>query len=850
MRRAKLPTSWFFLANCLVFVPSAEAQPSAPGITDEAVRRVESSRFDVWQGFIENRGQWDADILYSARIGGIDATFTRDSIVFRPTPSVAGEGPRWRAPVVMRVPSASRVEPSGDLISGHLHFLLGADRSRWATHVRSFESITYFEVARGVDLVVRQDRHAGGFAYDLHAVPGAALDELELEIDGVLGTSPSDGKLLELETAGGVLRQQIGRVWQFDTAKESDESQDIEGTRFEIVRSGDDRVAFRFTVPGYDPSRSLVIDPSIVWSTYVGGTSGEIFGDEAIGAGGEMFLSGYVGSFPLTTAGAYDTTNNGLADAWVAKLSADGSSLHWATLLGGNMSEFVFGLEVLPDGSAVVGGQTWSLNFPTTPGALQPVKVGDNTINDLFVTKLTPDGSALVWSTYYGGPDYEVQPAFAACPDGEIVAAATPENGVGSLGSLPATPGAFDPIYDKGDAFLARISADGSTLRFHTYFSVDRILDMKVDLKSNVVFVGDIYPGNPLPATPGAFQESWGMEDVSGYVARLSGDGKTLRWATYLDGIDSLDTIWGVALDAANAVYVCGQTGSSDFPTTSGAYSVTYLDSGYHGFVSKLLPNGSDLVWSTYIGTTCCGGGGYKKDVAIGPAGDVVAVGTSNEPQYPTTPDALQPNYVGPFPFGDGHIARFDVFGEKLLYSSWFSGHGSDRMHGVEIAPDRLPVIVAETSSQNLPATAGAFDPTYNGNLDLVVAKFDLPVLPWTLLPGGSHASTHQPILVGSGTLASGTPTRISMRGAPPNASGLLFAGLGAIDVPLAGAVFVPSPDILVPISVGSPGNLELGFPWPSGVPSGITLSLQVWLSDPTAFGGAVATNGLRLTTP
>ncbi len=319
-----------------------------------------------------------------------------------------------------------------------------------------------------------------------------------------------------------------------------------------------------------------------------------------------------------------------------------------------------------------------------------------------------------------------------------------------------------------------------------------------------------------------------------------------MRWSTYFGGDQNGDAIWGIAIDAASAVYVTGQTTSDDFPVTSGAFS-THLGGSDDGFVAKLLPEGTGLVWSTYFGSTCCGGGGSEYDVAVDTAGNAWTVGDANEPVFPTTPDAFQPNYTGPFPSADSHLTKFDALGESLVYSSWYAGSNTDYFGYIDLDGGQEPHIAIVSYSSNIPVTAGAYDTSFNGNADMVVAKFDLPLLPWQVLGGGKKGAMDHPNLAGKGALTPGSPGRLAVRGAAKNSSALLFAGLTAINAPILGGVFVPSPQILLSLTTDAAGGLDLPFVWPL-IPLGIDLYVQVWVADAGATLGYSATNGLKLT--
>jgi hypothetical protein len=278
---------------------------------------------------------------------------------------------------------------------------------------------------------------------------------------------------------------------------------------------------------------------------------------------------------------------------------------------------------------------------------------------------------------------------------------------------------------------------------------------------------------------------------------------------------------------------------------TPGAFSTALVDAD-SGFISKLLPGGTGLVWSSYIGA-CCVGTTSLYDVVVDTAGNAIAVGASNEPNFPTTPDALQPVFIGPTPSGDAHLTKFDAFGETLVYSTYFGGSGSESIPWVALDGAQDPTLGVRSSSSNIPGTAGTYDPTYAGGTDVVVGKFDLELLPWQVLGGGLAGSLHTPNLAGTGALTPGSPARFSVRGAAPLSLAYLVAGLSAANLPFKGGTMVPFPTISLALPTNGQGAVDLPFVW-IGVPAGIDLYVQFWIKDQGALTGWSATNALRMT--
>ncbi|MGQ0552264.1 MAG: DUF7948 domain-containing protein [Planctomycetota bacterium] len=796
---------------------------------------------------MENRGQWHPDVRFLARKGGIEAVLLRDALVLHPLPRSApplteeeerlGLEPRQIAvpgpPLTMRFPAPQSVEGEGQRPTQH-HFHFGSGST---SHVPGFDQVVYRDVAPGIDLVVRTG--AEWFAYDVHAAPGADLGSLTLEIEGATSAQIENGTVLALETSAGRVEQRIEASWQVDPVSGARVSAP---SRFRWagaeVGGQSDLFRFGFEAPGRDPSAPLVIDPSLAYATYVGASGGENFEDMAVSPNGEVLLVARSSGSP-TTPGSYQPTYSGTgSDAWAGKLSPDGSTLLWGTYVGGTATDRVYSGQLDQDGNVVLFGEAFSANFPTTPGVLKPVKTGGN---DCFITRLLPDGSGLIWSTYHGGDGSESARESGLYPNGDIFVTAEPFQ----AGAPPAaTPGAFDPVHKAGKHYLARISADGTQQLFLTYFRCSTVSGVAVDAAHNAYFAGYIFSEDqPLPTTPGVLREiSDGSHEA--YVAKLDATGTQLHWATYIGGNDT-EVIQAVSLDAAGAVYISGWTESSDFEVTPGAFDTSSV-SGGPGYVAKLLPRATGFVWSTYL-TACCANGNSNTGVVIDAAGTAFVSGYVNHGTFPVTDDAYQSFYAGGFPASDITLTRIDVFGESLEYATYFGGGGSESLAELGLDAQGNAYVAMQNASSTMPTTPGAYDASYNGSGDLAAVKFSgFSLAPWRVLAGGLVGTAEVPYLAGKGELTPGSSTRLSVRGAKPLATAMLVAGLPAIEVPFKGGTMVPSPTVLLPLATTATGALDLPFAWPSA-PAGVSLYVQFWIQDPGAFAGWSASNALEL---
>ena len=332
---------------------------------------------------------------------------------------------------------------------------------------------------------------------------------------------------------------------------------------------------------------------ALIYSTFLGGNDEDSWAPFiAVDGSGAAYVTGrtFSSNFP-TTSGAFDRTfDGGMYDAFVVKLNVTGSTLAYATFLGGSAEEWGFDIAVDGSGAVYVTGDTNSYNFPTTAGSLDRSYNGGK---DAFVVKLSDTGASLVYATFLGGSSYER--GYSIAVDGSGAAYIS-----GSTWSFnfPITSGAFDTSYNGyGDAFVAKLNAGGNVLIYATFLGgTQRDCSVSIDVDSSGhAYVVGITKSENFPTAPGAFDITHnGSRDV--FIAKLDSSASTLQYATFLGGSQD-DGGWdesgyfyyalGIAVDSSGAAYVTGITLSTDFPTTVGAFDTTY-NSGGDAFVAKL----------------------------------------------------------------------------------------------------------------------------------------------------------------------------------------------------------------------------------------------------------------------
>jgi hypothetical protein len=327
----------------------------------------------------------------------------------------------------------------------------------------------------------------------------------------------------------------------------------------------------------------------LAYSTFLGGEGGAaqalsgFNNDIAVDALGNAYVCGLVDSsdFP-TTPGAFDTTSNSTQDGFVAKLNPTGSALVYSTFLGGIGSNWPLALAIDSSGNAYVAGLTTSAAFPVTPGAFDTTTRGG--FEDGFVTKLNPSGSALVYSTFLGGAVDDQVNSIAVDSSGSVYVAGSTESF-----DFPTTPCAFDQTRGFQDAFVTKLNPAGTALEYSTYLGgnthIEAALGIAVDASGNAIVVGRTLSGD-FPTTPDAFDPTFnGSGDV--FITRLSASGRFTTYSTFLGG-SSEDHVFDIALDGLGGAYMAGGTASPNFPTTPGAFDITFGGGNSDAFVTKL----------------------------------------------------------------------------------------------------------------------------------------------------------------------------------------------------------------------------------------------------------------------
>ncbi|MBC8182391.1 SBBP repeat-containing protein [candidate division KSB1 bacterium] len=471
------------------------------------------------------------------------------------------------------------------------NYFIGSDATNWRTNIPNYEKIIYKEIYDGIDLVYHGTK--GKLEYDFIVKPGADPNKIALNFDG------EEEQRFD-EQGNLILKTELGDV----SFLEPMIYQEIDGDRQMIPGNycwdSNNRVTFQ--VEEYDKTETLVIDPMVIFATYVGGSESDYIQNIAVDPAGAIYITGNSSSpdFP----GTYDMTG-GNSTAFVAKIDPDNAKYEYITFIGGTGQytyASAYGLDVDPAGNAYVagyiGGSEGARDFPTV-NAYQE-SAGGNT--DAYLLKLNPTGDSILYATYFGGGDHEGDAGntmgVGVDGFGHVVIGG---NTTPSIGGDPfPIRNAFQPNlgYYGYTGFVAKFDPSKSgdeSLLYSTYIASEgdtEVLDVAADAVGHAYITG-YAEAEGLPVV-NAFQDNI-AGDADAFVIKLTPGGKDAVYSTYLGGPapDKRDTGRGIAADVSGYAYVTGSP-ADGFPLTPGAFQT----SGWGGFITCFDPTGN-LEYST-----------------------------------------------------------------------------------------------------------------------------------------------------------------------------------------------------------------------------------------------------------
>ena len=588
--------------------------------------------------------------------------------------------------------SAPQIEGEEQLPTTSNYFA-GDDPTAWHTDVPTYARVKYSQVYPGIDMIYYGNQQR--LEYDFVVAPRSNPDSIQIGFSGIRDYEITRTGDLLLHTPAGDMRQSKPVAYQ--------EANGVrEQVSIDYVSRGVNRIGFQ--IGSYDPARPLIIDPVLIYSTYLGGSGFDQGYAIAVDSFGNAYATGETAAidFP-TTPGAFQT-NYGGGDAFVSKLNPQGTALVYSTYLNGASGN---GIAVDSAGNAYVTGETGAGNFPTTAGSFNTAPMGFDT----FITKLNPAGSALVYSARFGGnfDDFVRGIALDVAGNAYITGWTVCRS---TICTFP-TVNAFQPNFGGGnnDAFVTKINSTGSALVYSTFLGGGKIINatddwgegIAVDSAGSAYVTGYTYSPD-FPVTSGAFDTT--RAGLDAFVTKFTPDGRSLVYSTFLGGAGR-EQGQGIAVDVNGNAYVTGITESFDnpftkayegFPVTPGAFQAK---GSFDAFVSKLNANGSGLIYSTYLGGSADVDRGWA--ITLDGAGNATVTGDTASIDFPIS-NAIQGTYGGGST--DAFVTKLNAAGSGLIYSTFLGGSLTDEGRGIASNGNGDVYVTGDTSSANFPTAS------------------------------------------------------------------------------------------------------------------------------------------------
>ncbi|MCB9186916.1 MAG: gliding motility-associated C-terminal domain-containing protein [Flavobacteriales bacterium] len=711
--------------------------------------------------FVENKGQYPEQVHFKLRVANADLYFETGALTFNVyDPEVFADhaehhhkgsepemGHAYRMHFLGHDPNAD-VHATGEKYLDYQNFIL---KNRSVGHVSSFDRIEYNEIYPGID--IDYFGYEGNLKYDVKVAAGADPSQIRMKYEGVNSLKLRNGKLI-VENSVNSVEESIPLAYQR-----------INGLRVPVdcrYRLEGEIVSFEFP-NGYDQNLELVIDPTLIFSSYTGSTSDNFGFTATYDASGALYGGGIVfgGGYP-STLGAYSTSFSGLIDMAISKFSPDGSTLIYSTYIGGSSADVPHSMIVNSQGQLVVLGSTSSLNYPTTSGAYDTDFNGGVAINytsngtnfqngsDIVVSVLSADGSALIGSTYLGGSqndglnqDTDLAYNYGDIFRGEVIVDDLDNIYIASsTGSsdLPVTAGTIgQTLSGNQDACVAKFSPNVSTLIWCTYLGGDGA-DAGYSMKHNSLnelYVTGGTEGQGFPIVGSTLNTTYQGGQSDGFIVRLNNSATSIVGSTFI-GTSTYDQSYFVEVDHDDDVYVYGQS-EGNYPVVGSVYS----NPNSRQFIQKLSADLSTSIVSTVFGNGSTG-------INISPTAFLVDVckriyiagwgggtnnfwnnTTNNTFGLPTTPNGFQLTTDG----SDFYFMVLEADASSLLYATFFGGNGvNEHVDGGTSRFNSAGVIHEAVcagcgGSDAFPTTPGAVSNTNNSpNCNLGVIKLDLEV--------------------------------------------------------------------------------------------------------------------------
>jgi len=752
----------FLALQLLIFLPltSLAADVGIPPITPthQNMEITATQKTDIKNSygklplyFIENKGQVNEKVSFYERGAGHATFFTEDGLILSLTKK---ESKAEKASFNKNVLGLMTEEPakhtteavtlsfvganarakisSSDKMSGHVNYFVGSDKTKWRSNIPTYGTVTYKDVYKNIDIKFYGNNK--NIEHDVIVRPGGDFSNVKFAYSGIKDLNVRDDGNLEVTLNHGTIIEERPVIYQ----EIKGERVAVEGS-YKILNGEDGAFTYGFTVASYDKTKDLVIDPVLVYSTYLGGTGEDAGNGIAVDSTGAVYVTGFTISTDFPLMSPIQAVGNG-ADVFITKIDPAGSALVYSTYMGGSNTEIGNAIAVDSTGAVYVTGFTISTDFPLM-NPIQGALGGSFGQLDAFITKINPAGSALVYSTYLGGSFNDN--AHAIDIDGSGSAYVTGSTSSTDFPLMNPIQGVFGGGFS--DAFITEINPTGTALVYSTYLGgsgLDSIQGIVIDSAGAAYIAGgtdsvDFPLMNPIQGVLGG-----GASDA--FVTEINSTGTALVYSTYLGGSGS-DTGWSIALDGSGSAYATGQTDSVDLPLMNPIQGV--FGGGLNdAFVTEINSTGSAFVYSTYLG-----GNGREAgfDLAVNNAGDAYVTGQTWSTDFPIM-NPVQGVLGGS---ANAFVTEINPTGTALVFSTYLGGSGTDTGSSIALDGSGSAYVAGKTNSVDFPLL-NPIQGVYGGGFtDAFVTKIGiappppLPVVTVALVP--DTASVRQGFTLG-----------------------------------------------------------------------------------------------------
>jgi len=666
--------------------------------------------------FIPNRGQLDGRVTYyisgrdkSIYFGadGLTISLTRTEPMKRSQKAKSARAERWTVKLDF-VGAAPGVVPAGEEKSGAVISYFKGRPEEWKTGISAYSRIVYRNLWPGIDLAYSGTTDHLKYEFVVH--PGADPSNIRLAYRGASNVDVNGQGRLIVETPLGGFQDETPLAYQERNGKRVAVpvafrlDPDGAAASRETAPSEDSRLrsrAYGFATGEYDPALPLVIDPAtLIYCGFIGGSANDGGTALAVDGSGNAYVTGFTGSFDFPVTVGPDLGFNsaiGGTDAFVVKVAADGASLIYCGYIGGTWDDVGSGIAVDASGNAYVSGWTFSQDFPVIVGPGLAPHGNITQFSDAFVTKVSADGTGLVYSGFIGGSLSDRATAIALDGSGHAyITGGTVSN------DFPAVGGPDLTYNGLSDAFVTKVAADGTGLVYSGFIGgqADEAGNgIAVDASGNAYITGftTSFPTEHFPVTVGPSLTYGGSQDA--FVAKVNAAGSALVYCGYIGGTD-IDVGVGIAVDPAGNAYVTGTADSGfNFPDKVGP-DLTH-NGGHDAFVAKVAASGAQLVYCGFIGGS---GSDFGTAIAVDASGIAYVAGsTDSQSGFPLSggPSSVQHGFL------DAFVATVDASGADLIYSGYIGGSLDDEAAGIVADGSGKVFVSGHTFSIDLPVLVG-----------------------------------------------------------------------------------------------------------------------------------------------